>query len=250
MASALWIFLYKKVEVSTKPYTKGLVSYLFTSVVSFLVMATLMVGGIRGDFKHSTRPINLVDASRHVTKIQHADFVLNTPFAIMRTFNKITFKKVSFDLQKSVIDSLVQPIKVYQNTIQKKPNIVVFITESYSREYIGAFNNPTQIKDYVSYTPFLDSLSINSLIFNNAFANGRKSIHGMSSVLAGIPSFKDAFTSSPFANQKVESVVSILNEDGYDTSFFHGAPNGSMGFLGFSNINIEIFDGNLKSPEV
>jgi phosphoglycerol transferase MdoB-like AlkP superfamily enzyme len=236
MASALWIFLYKKVKVSTKPYTKGLVSYLFTSVVSFLIMATLMVGGIRGDFKHSTRPINLVDANRHVTNIQHADFVLNTPFAIMRTFNKITFKKVSFDVRKSVVDSLAQPMKVYQKTIQKKPNIVVFITESYSREYIGAFNNPTQIKDYVSYTPFLDSLSTKSLIFNNAFANGRKSIHGMSSVLAGIPSFKDAFTSSPFANQKVESVVSVLNEEGYDTSFFHGAPNGSMGFLGFSNI--------------
>ena len=37
-------------------------------------------------------------------------------------------------------------------------------------------------------------------------------------------------------NQKIESVVSVLNSEGYDTSFFHGAPNGSMGFLGFSNI--------------
>ena len=64
-------------------------------------MAALMVGGIRGDFKYSTRPINLVDANRHTSKIQHADFVLNTPFAIIRTFNKITFKKVSFDLPKS-----------------------------------------------------------------------------------------------------------------------------------------------------
>ena len=233
---ALWIFLYKKVKVSTKPYAKSLTAYVLTSVVSFLIMATLMVGGIRGDFKYSTRPINLVDANRHATKIQHADFVLNTPFAIIRTFNKKTFKKVSFDLQKSVVDSLAQPMKVYQKTVPNKPNIVVFITESYSREYIGAFNDPTQIKDYVGYSPFLDSLATKSLIFNNAFANGRKSIHGMSSVLAGIPSFKDAFTSSPFANQDVESVVSVLNDEGYDSSFFHGAPNGSMGFLVFSNI--------------
>jgi phosphoglycerol transferase MdoB-like AlkP superfamily enzyme len=58
----------------------------------------------------------------------------------------------------------------------------------------------------------------------------------MSSVLAGIPSLKDAFTSSPFSNQKIQSVVSVANEMGYDTSFFHGAPNGSMGFLGFGNI--------------
>src|SRR5690606_5582951 len=58
----------------------------------------------------------------------------------------------------------------------------------------------------------------------------------MSSVLSGISSFKDAFTSSPFPNQNIESQVSILNEMNYDTSFFHGAPNGSMGFLGFSKI--------------
>ena len=236
MAAALWIFLYKKVEVSAKPYAKGLIAYIFTSVVSFLIVATFMVGGIRGDFKKSTRPINLVDASRHVTKIQHADFVLNTPFAIIRTFNKNTFKKTSFSVSEAEIDRLIQPIKTYQKSTEHKPNIVVFITESYGREYIGAFNNPTDIEDYVSYTPFLDSLATKSLIFNNAFANGRKSIHGMSSVLAGIPSFKDAFTSSPYANQDVESVVSVLNSEGYDTSFFHGAPNGSMGFLGFSNI--------------
>ena len=236
LVAALWMFLYKKVKVQTKPYAKSLPVYLLSSVVCFLIMATLMVGGIRGDFKYSTRPINLVDANRHVSKIQHADFVLNTPFAIIRTFNKKTFKKVVYDLPKSVVDSLVQPIKTYKKTIPNKPNIVVFITESYSREYMGAFNDPKKIKDYVGYTPFLDSLATKSLIFNNAFANGRKSIHGMSSVLAGIPSFKDAFTSSPYANQDMESVVSILNEEGYDTSFFHGAPNGSMGFLGFSNI--------------
>jgi phosphoglycerol transferase MdoB-like AlkP superfamily enzyme len=31
-------------------------------------------------------------------------------------------------------------------------------------------------------------------------------------------------------------LVSVLKSEGYDTSFFHGAPNGSMGFLGFGNI--------------
>jgi phosphoglycerol transferase MdoB-like AlkP superfamily enzyme len=58
----------------------------------------------------------------------------------------------------------------------------------------------------------------------------------MSSILSGIPSFKDAFTSSPYAKQKIGSMVSCLKSKGYETSFFHGAPNGSMGFLGFGNI--------------
>ncbi|HBK70532.1 MAG TPA: sulfatase, partial [Flavobacteriaceae bacterium] len=104
------------------------------------------------------------------------------------------------------------------------------------REYLGAFNKDMDIENYVSYTPFLDSLAAHSLIYTNAFANGRKSIHGMSSILAGIPSFTDAFTSSPYAKQKIQSLVSCVEEIGYTTSFFHGAANGSMGFLGFGNI--------------
>ena len=236
LMSVFWIFLYRKVKVHNHPYSKGIFSYVSTSIFIFLLTATVMVGGIRGDFKKSTRPINLVDANRYVNKIQHADFVLNTPFALLRTFNKKTFKKVPYDVSDLIIDSLVQPIKHYKNKLNVKPNIVLFITESYGREYIGAFNQNTNIPGYRSYTPFLDSLATNSLVFDNAFANGRKSIHGMSSILAGIPSFKDAFTSSPYANQDIESVVSVLNSEGYDTSFFHGAPNGSMGFLGFSNI--------------
>ena len=236
IVSAFWMFLYKKVKVNKNPYSKGVISYILTSVFAFLLTATLMIGGIRGDFKKSTRPINLVDANRYVSKIQHADFVLNTPFAILRTFNKKTFKKVPYTVSESIIDRLVQPIKRYKNDQKARPNIVVFITESYGREYMGAFNQNTTIPNYKSYTPFLDSLASKSLVFDNAFANGRKSIHGMSSVLAGIPSFKDAFTSSPYAKQDIESVVSTLNSEGYDTSFFHGAPNGSMGFLGFSNI--------------
>ena len=126
-------------------------------------------------------------------------------------------------------------MKNYNNP-KTKPNVVVFIVESFGREYIGAFNKNAKIPNYKSHAPFLDSLSQHSLIFTNAYANGRQSIHGMSSVLAGIPSFKDAFTSSPYPKQKIESLVSTLQSEGYDTSFFHGAPNGSMGFLGFGNI--------------
>ena len=108
--------------------------------------------------------------------------------------------------------------------------------ESFGREYIGTFNKNKNIEDYVSYTPFLDSLTNHSLIFTNAFANGRQSIEALPSILASVPSFKVPFTSSPYANQEIQSLVSVFNELNYSTSFFHGAPNGSMGFLGLSNI--------------
>jgi phosphoglycerol transferase MdoB-like AlkP superfamily enzyme len=237
IASAIWIFLYKKVKVRDfTPSNK--ITYFGGSLIGFLIIVTLIIGGIRGgDFKKSTRPINILDASRHVKNIVHSDLVLNTPFAIIRTLFSNSFKKTNFsDVTPAVILEKVQPIKQYHNNPPVKPNIVVLIVESFGREYIGAFNKKSGIPDYKSHAPFLDSLSQHSMIFTNAYANGRQSIHGMSSVLAGIPSFKDAFTSSPYPKQKIESLVSTLESEGYNTSFFHGATNGSMGFLGFGNI--------------
>lgn len=231
---ALWVFLYKKVKVTERKPMK-LFPYFLWSVISICLTAVLVVGGIRGDFKHSTRPINLVDANKFVKTPLQANVVLNSTFSFFRTMNTNSFREVHFVDQK-FIDENIQPYKIYDRQVQDKPNVVIFIVESFGREYSGAFNKDKNIKDYVSYTPFIDSLANESLIFPNTFANGRQSIHGMSSILAGIPSLTDAFTSSPYSNQKIQSIVSVCNEMGYDTSFYHGAPNGSMGFLGFGNI--------------
>ena len=231
----LWIFLYKKVKISERKPVKKWV-YFVSSVISLCVVAALVVGGIRGDFKHSTRPINLVDANRHVKNPLQANVVLNSVFSFFRTMNTNNFQEVNF-VDEKFIEQNIKPYKLYEREgVEPKPNVVIFILESFSKEYSGAFNKNTTIKDFVSYTPFFDSLATQSLIATNAFANGRQSIHGMSSILAGIPTLKDAFTSSPYSNQKIQSVVSVANDMGYDTSFFHGAPNGSMGFMGFGNI--------------
>jgi phosphoglycerol transferase MdoB-like AlkP superfamily enzyme len=237
ICSLLWMYLYKKVAVSNVKPTQPIYYFSF-SVIAFLISALLIITGIRGgDLSKSTRPINILDASKHVTKIAHSDIVLNTPFSIIRTLFSNSFIKPNFaDVNENVIKNLVQPIKQYHNNPVTKPNVVIFILESYGREYVGSLNKNTDIPNYKSHTPFIDSLSQHSLIFPNAYANGRQSIHGMSSVLAGIPAFKDAFTSSPYPKQKIESLVSTLKSQGYTTSFFHGAANGSMGFLGFGNI--------------
>ena len=233
--SVIWVYLYRLWNLKNKK-PQNPFAYYGLSIVCFFVITILMVGAIRGgDFKKSTRPINMVDANRHVNSSIQAGIVLNTPFCIIRTINKKSVKKVEYLSDEEVIQ-LVKPIKQYDRKVHEKPNVVLIIIESYGREYSGAFNPETKIKDYKSYTPFVDSLAQHSLIFTNAYANGYKSIHGMSSILSGIPSFKDAFTSTPYANQKIESLVSVLENLGYHTSFFHGAENGSMGFLGYSNI--------------
>lgn len=232
----VWVKLYKLVTIKPKTYTNKKVYYT-TSALFFLIAGVLSLGGIRGGYGKATRPINIVDASNKVDNVAHANVVLNTPFCIVRTMSKKSFKKVNF-VSEEVINEKIKPFKQYhsEDNEMQKMNVVVFIMESFAREYCGAFNTKLESKTYQSYTPFLDSLAGHSLIFDNAYSNGLKSIHAMSAVLAGIPSFKDAFTSSPYSNTESESLISVLNEQGYETTFFHGAPNGSMGFLGYSNI--------------
>lgn len=234
LLSVFWIYLYKKVAIEFIAHHPKF-SYFGSSIISFSIIIILVIGGIRGDFKKSTRPINLLDASRYVKNSSQADVILNTPFSLIRTMFSNNFKKMNF-VNSATIDSLVMPIKQYKNNPKTKLNVVIFILESGAKEYYASFNKGTKIKNYKGYTPFMDSLAQKSMIFTNAYANGYKSIHAMSSVLAGIPSFKDAFTSSPYPKQKTESLVSTLKSEGYTTSFFHGAPNGSMGFLGYANI--------------
>ncbi len=229
----LWIYLYKKIKI--KPFQTKLLPYFGFSIIFLLIISSLVVGGIRGDFQKTTRPLNMVDAYKYVKKTQHGDLVLNSAFVFIRTFDVYSFKDKNY-MSQDIALKLVKPIKQYNNSEISKPNVVIFILESFSREYCGVFNEDLKLKNYQSYTPFIDSLAQHSLYFTNAYCNGYKSIHAMSSVFAGIPSFEDAYTSSDYAHQKVTSLVSILNKEGYDSSFFHGAPNGSMGFLGYSKI--------------
>lgn len=231
----LWIFLYKKVKVTEQHFpTKP---YFIISILVFVLVGLGVLTGIRGGtLEHSSRPINIVDASRHTNITGQADAILNTPFTLIRTLGKNKgFKEYHF-VDEAYINESLKPIKQYNREVATKPNVVLFILESFGKEYWGCMNTKTHIPNFKSYTPFLDSLSVHSFVLDNAYCTGRQSIHGMSSMLAGIPTMQVAYTSSPFAQQKVQSIVSIAKEMGYDTSFFHSAPNGSMGFLGFSNI--------------
>ena len=210
-----------------------------SSIILFFGSIALFVLGARGgDFKKSTRPITLIDAMDNVRTPQQADVVLSSTFTFIKTLGQDNYNKSKDLFSDQEVENELNTIKQYPPTgrFEKQPNVIIFILESMGREYWGAFNETYDIPDYKGYTPFLDSLARHSLIFPNGFATSRKSIHGMPSILAGIPSFETSYASSLYSRQKVSSVVSVANELGYHTSFFHGAANGSMGFLGFSNI--------------
>jgi phosphoglycerol transferase MdoB-like AlkP superfamily enzyme len=54
--------------------------------------------------------------------------------------------------------------------------------------------------------------------------------------MGSIPSLGVPYFLSPYSGDRINSLASLLEEKGYHTSFFHGAPNGSMGFQAFMNL--------------
>jgi phosphoglycerol transferase MdoB-like AlkP superfamily enzyme len=73
-------------------------------------------------------------------------------------------------------------------------------------------------------------------VFVNSFANSRISIEGSPAIAASIPSFNESYTLSLYSGNRIMSLASCLKQIGYNTSYFHGAPNGSLGLNSFSKI--------------
>ncbi len=198
----------------------------------FLFVATLFIGGVRGGFKHSTRPITLSNASKFINEPNQRSIVLNTPFSIIRTIGKNTLEKVNYfnkeELQAHF--NAVHPSCAGDSSLLNK-NVVVIILESFGRANVGYLNQ--DVPNYTGYTPFLDSLSNHCYSFKHAFANGRKSIDALPSVIASIPSISEPFILSNYSGNAINSIASLLKPQGYYSAFFHGAPNGSMGFDAF-----------------
>ena len=80
----------------------------------------------------------------------------------------------------------------------------------------------------------MDSLFAQGLTFEYSYANGHKSIEAMPSILSSIPMFVEPFISTPYSTNDFSSLADALKQKGYYSAFFHGAPNGSMGFQAYA----------------
>lgn len=204
--------------------------------ISLLIFVPLCIAGIRGGFTKAVRPITISNANQYVAHPTQSPLILNTPFAMLRTIGKNVFKDPGYFTDEE-LNNIYTPIHKWHPSLGGAGggrNIVILIVESFGREYIGAYNEHLEGGKYKGYTPFVDSLYQESLSFDYTFANGRKSIDGMPSILSGIPRFMEPFFLTPASVNDVSGVAGELGKIGYHSAFFHGAENGSMGFEAFA----------------
>jgi phosphoglycerol transferase MdoB-like AlkP superfamily enzyme len=231
----LMVYLYNKVK-TRNPEPRYKILYYLVNVLMIPLVIALVIGAARGGYKHSTRPITISNAARYVATPRDVAIVLNTPFSFFRTWDKKALVKYEF-FDNEKLNKLYNPHYI---PLLTKPfssdNVVVIILESFAREYIGALNRGLEGGTYEGYTPFIDSLISVSLTFDVSIANGKKSIDAMPSILASVPSLETPYTISHYANNQINGLPELLKRKGYYSAFFHGAPNGSMGFDSFAKV--------------
>lgn len=226
------IKLYRKPDVNPRG---NLLVYYISSTVWLLICVPFCVFGMRGGIGGDVRPVAISNANQYVNRPAETAIVLNTPFSIYRTLGKKPFIVPQYYDNPEKMETAFTPVFQPADSVRFQPkNVVVFILESFGKEYFGAFNKTLEDGKYKGYTPFLDSLVSKSLVFEYSYANGRASIDGMPSVLSGIPMFVEPFFLTPASLNKLSSVGGELKKKGYYTAFFHGARDGSMGFQAYA----------------
>lgn len=231
----LLILLYNQVKV-VKPEARNRILYHSLNVLMAPLIAGFVVIGTCGGYTHSPRPISISNATRYVENPRDVAIVLNTPFSLIRTIGKQVLVKYEF-FDSNRLAQIYDPhyVPKISGTFRDE-NIVIIILESFAREYIGSLNKDLDNGTYKGYSPFLDSLISKSLTFDVTIANGKKSIDALPSIFASIPSLETPYTISHYANNEINGLPSLLKSKGYYSAFFHGAPNGSMGFDSFTRM--------------
>ena len=211
--------------------------YSVACLLSLLLFAPFCIAGMRGGFTTAVRPITISNANQYTEHPVDAALVLNTPFSLIRTIGKNVFVVPHYFDSQEEMEAIYSPVHdsaLSSDSSFSRKNVVVLIIESFGREYIGALNQSLDNGKYKGYTPCVDSLIAKSTTFRYSYCNGRKSIDGMPSILSSIPMFVEPFILTPSSMNDFTGLAGILREEGYQTAFFHGAQNGSMGFQAFA----------------
>lgn len=227
MSNALIVF---PIEKLTKKEKTKQIGILVLALVCGLIM-------LRGGF--GKKPLRIVDAINYST-LGNSSIVLNTPFTILKTMGKhegITDPKF---YSAADLDKIFNPeMRTNPSVPPIKKNVVILILESFGDENI-----------HLGYTPFLDSLITKSLYFKNGFANGKVSIDAVPSTLSSVPSLmNNPLISSGYSLNEVYGLPKIFKKQGYATSFFHGAFNGSQNFDQYCKVaGFEQYYGKSQYP--
>ncbi len=141
-------------------------------------------------------------------------------------------KKLVYTPNDSVIGSNLSIIhRVYNQEPELKPNVILIFVESLSAKFLNRFGNKNNL------TPFLDNLATKSIVFDQLFATGTRTVRGMEAMMLSIPPTPGRSIVKRKNNTGLFTIGEVFKQKGYSRTFFYGGDDY------FDNMN-QFFGGN------
>jgi len=226
--SACYIFIYKKfIDRLFLGFKK--IRYQIAGLLLFIVLWGALIIPIRGGF--GLAPINAgtVYFSNKMF-LNHAaiNAVWNVgTSALTQKPVKNPYEFGDLSVATSIVDTLTLkkgiPEKVLNNN---RPDINLIVLESFSGYLIGPLGGDSLV------TPNFNRYAREGILFSNFYASGTRTDKAMPAILDGYPAQPaQSIIKEPKKSQSLPSLVKILNENGYHSSFWYG------GEINFANFN-------------
>jgi len=224
----LWRRLFRHVDGEVGRFLPRLV----VLVVAVVAMAVLIRGGL------GKKPLDVVDAfvGGHPAA---AYLTLNGPFAMSRAL--LNARKVKSDFfawdeavrrtrelvlsagERFVGGDDYPLLRARHATRAVKPNVVVLMLESWDAAHIDVLRRDMGLKPFGA-TPNFDALTREGRLYTRFYANGERSMDGLASILAGIPTLPGtAYLGMGMEQNRMAYLGRIARQEGYQTIFLQSS---------------------------
>ncbi|KQC00665.1 LTA synthase family protein [Pedobacter sp. Hv1] len=205
---------------------KNKITFVKSPIWLKAIVAILLIGFnfllIRGGVDVAPNSQSMAYFSKHQL-LNHAS--LNTEWNLMSSILAskktnhnpyIYFKQTTADQEVAQLyhvqkDTTVSILKV------QRPNVVIFILESFTADLTKTLGNENGI------TPKFDSLINQGLLFSEIYSAGNRTDKGLIGTLTGFPTLgTGSIVKWPEKMQKIPAISQKLVQNSYQTSFFYG----------------------------
>jgi phosphoglycerol transferase MdoB-like AlkP superfamily enzyme len=238
LMSSFFIYIYNRlIDRLFTSFTK--MHYPLPWLLFFMVLMGALIIPIRGGF--GVAPINAgsVYFSEKMflnhTAINAVWNVGCSAFAQNPVKNPYEFGELSTAI--NIVDTLTikkgPPVKVLNTS---RPDIMIMVLESFSGYLIGPLGGDSLV------TPNFNRYVSEGILFSDFYASGTRTDKAMPAILNGYPAQPaQSIIKEPKKSQSLPSLVKILIENGYNSSFWYG------GEINFANFNAFVIGSGFTS---
>lgn len=229
IGGVLLFFWYRIVRYYTAKYRLKEIQFndktkWFPKSVTMLITLIVLFFGVRGQLRLDFTPLGIKNAYFCDNSFLN-QLGLNPVFTFVESMNQQEIELIDLNTAYSEVyksfnitpnkDHNIARNVVFSADSAKRTNVVIILMEIMSANRMGIYGNPDQL------TPFLDSLTKESLFYPNTYSAGEHTFNGIFSTLYSFPTLldKNPMINILTANQKFTGLPVTLQQKGYSTLF-------------------------------